>query len=207
MAEDELSVLRIQNAELKTQVAMYQKMLEMAMSYSDRTDANLKLSIQTPSSGRSNVSKADARTGCSKPLIATLNANLTAIPDAKLQCLLEAEPVATSSLLHIVDSAIRGPHSEGTLLIQCTTPHYCKYLDEDGTEHLDPIVSVFDEVCKCIFQRCAALVSMLTDQLQSLPYNEADHIKDNNRYSNTMAFNDTKVRKRLLKETTHIMKQ
>lgn len=199
---DDTMALIIENAQLKMKVEMLEKMmdkvLEQANAFNAKIDENLKLSIQS-SGGMGRGKTVGAEWRLEKELHTTIAKNLGALDESRLVELLEVDPPAIGGLVEIFDKAVRGPHSEGHCLAKFTSKQYCKFIDGDGREKVQPINVVFDDICAAIYARCSSAISSLIEENPD-DMNEVVYKKSSNRYTNAMAFNDAAVKKRLLKE-------
>ena len=194
---DDNTALLIENAQLKVEVKMLNMMLEQANMFNSKTDENLKLSIQAPSARGSRSPLPEGK--LEKKLLPTVNLNLADIDSTRLIVLLESDTPAVAALVEIFDKAMRGPHSDGQQLVKYTTKQFCKHIDTDGNEVVLPINVVFDDICAEIYQHCSKVAShMLSEDPETM--DEASYQRSSNRYNNTMAFQDPKEKKRLLKE-------
>ena len=198
--------LKLRICELETKVQMYEQHIKTLETHIERYDTNLKLSIQTPSSsGKGGAQQLTQQVFHSK-LYQTVQQNIDALSRDNMQTLLESPAPAYASMVHFMEKALSGPHSQGQL-IKLTTNSYCKYMNSSGEVEMDNITMVFDKLCGMVYERCKGIVIELSEKLEKLEeYDDSAHEKSSNMYTNIMLLKDTRNKARILKEITPILK-
>lgn len=198
--------LKLRICELNTKVQMYEQHIKTLETHIERYDTNLKLSIQTPSvQGKGATQQLTQQVFHSK-LYQTVQQNIDALSKDNMQTLLESPAPAYVSMVHLMEKALSGPHSQGQL-IKLTTNSYCKYMNSTGEVEMDNITMVFDKLCSMMFDKCKGIVIETSEKLEKLDeYDDSAHEKSTNMYTNIMLLNDSRNKARLLKEITPMLK-
>lgn len=206
MDTEETVNMKLRLCELETKVLMYEQHIKMLESHIERYDTNLKLSIQTPSISSGRSAQQQVQQVFHSKLYETMQLNLDVLTRNNVQTLLENHSPAYASIVHLMEKALQGPHSQGQLL-KLTTSSFCKYLNSDGQIEMDNVSLVFDKMCKMVYEKCKDVVTDLSKKMELLEeFNEAEHEKNTNRYNNIMLLQETRSKARILKEITPILK-
>lgn len=209
MSEDLLATI----AELQGKVEMYERMLKLyeqqvaSLQHNlDTVNSNLRLSIQTPTSGSSRAAVNNAEFSTTKIFSHTFISNLDDISDEKVQVLLEQEYPSYTSMIAIIERGLRGEFSEGEQLAKLTTNKFCKFINDQGETKLETMSTLFDIIFDFVYERCKPLVTKLTSKVEEEEYNETTHKNNDNQYNNMMMLKEPRHRQRLIKDSIPLLR-
>uniref|UniRef100_A0A6C0FD81 Uncharacterized protein n=1 Tax=viral metagenome TaxID=1070528 RepID=A0A6C0FD81_9ZZZZ len=200
--------LKVENAQLKMKITMLEQMIQLLNNHNSKTDENLKLSIQAPNMSKTSNSGVK-QVVLTKKFDETLDANIQDMNEKEITSILEVEPSWTKNsvpvtLLEIFDKALRGPHNEGSHLVQMTTKTHAKYLDNNGEVRTENINFICDIICQKLYGKCSniniELSKILTEN--DVIISDIELNKSENRYKNVMALRELKYKRPLIKEIT-----
>ena len=199
--------LRLRLKELETQVKMQEMHIEFLTSHLSRTDENLKLSIQTPSMQTKCVVANQPRFNPQLKLYETVRMNLEAVSDEKLENLLQAKAPSLPSIIYLLKTALQGEYSNDQQILKVTTNSMCEYLNEKGVVELESSMSVFDNIYTLIYTRCTEIFAKLSKEIEnSEQIDETMNDKLTSVYNNSLLLHDHKIKQKVFREITPIIK-
>lgn len=199
---NELFEMKLRNKELETKVLLQEEYIRKLEGQLDRYDTNLKISMQTNTTKGQHIASQVFHS----KLYDTVQQNLDSLKKDHIQKLLEIPSPAISSIVHLLEKALQGPHSKGQIL-KLTTNNFCKYLSDENEVVMDNINIVFDKLCSMVYNKCSSIITEITEKLEkSDSYDESVHLLDTHRYNNIMTLHESKFKQRLLKEIQPIIK-
>ena len=199
--------LRLRLKELETQVKMQEMHIEFLTSHLSRTDENLKLSIQTPSMQTKCVVANQPRFNPQLKLYETVRKNLEALTDEKLENLLQAKAPSLPSIIYLLKTALQGEYSNDQQILKVTTNSMCEYLNEKGVVELESSMSVFDNIYTMIYTRCTEIFAKLSKEIEeSEQIDETMNDKLTSVYNNSLLLHDHKIKQKVFREISPIIK-
>ena len=198
--------LKLRLKELETLVTMQQKHIELLTSQLNKTDENLKLSIQTPSTTTKCVI-TQPRFNPQLKLFDTVKKNVDSMSDEKLENLLQAKSPSLPSITHLIKKALQGDSSLDQQLIKSSTNSMCEYLNDKGVLELESSISVFDQIFAITYERCTGVFDKLSKALESKDViDESMNEKLSNVYNNLMLLHDFKTKQKVIREIAPLIK-
>jgi hypothetical protein len=187
--------------ELETKLEEKEKQLNIYEGILEKFDSNLKLSIQSsqPASKIQSFQKV-----ITSKLFETIEKNLNDVSDETIRSLLEEPHPATAQCVKILVKTLQNENNSHAQLLVATTNTFCKYMNNEEEIVLGNISTVFDNICKKVYNRCKPVIIDLCfdseNQLINSNMSEVELNKDNYRCDNIMMFSNTRFKAKLLKE-------